>query len=188
VQQRIATTVFFTCAELVACVSLVAGCGGSLGAVAGPGGASSSSSAAESGTERGETPLVPSCVNLDFGIVSQGSRARRFFELRNTSGRSIELYRIETSCECLELHVDHGGILAGKTVMAAASLDLTHAADFTGQLAIEVKGLSRAETTQFSMTINVEVRSTKDFGALSLDVPRDDTKAEALLPTPMPLQ
>jgi hypothetical protein len=165
---------------LLAC-SLAAGCDGVIGAV--PGDVSAAGSV-RSNPEVSTTPLVSSRTTLDFGIVPQGSQQRLFFELSNASDEPIELDRIETSCECLEMTVSRMRLSAGEAVLACAKLDLAVAPRFTGGLGIEVRGYAQDGLLVFAINIDADVRPSWTFENFRLEL---QTKIpDVSQPVPMP--
>jgi hypothetical protein len=133
------------------------------------------------------TPLVPSRTSLDFGIVPQGSQHCAFFEL--ASDELIELDRIETSCECLEVTVAKRSANAAEKLLASALLELSRASDFTGVLEIEVVGMTKLEAGAFRLTVNCDVRPKSEFDGLGTDSRLLSKDSESVpVPLPMPMR
>jgi hypothetical protein len=81
------------------------------------------------------TPLVPSRMILDFGIVPQASRQRLYFELQNPSDRPVVVDRIESDCDCVTIALASHPLAPGGSVLGCVILDLTSAPEFVGRLA-----------------------------------------------------
>lgn len=92
------------------------------------------------------------------GKVAQSDHKEATFTLRNTSGRTIELARIDTSCECLTvdlpLRVRPDDLAVGR-----AKLDLRDEPKSTGYVAIEIAGWT--STSEQAFRVVVEVRITR---------------------------
>jgi hypothetical protein len=75
----------------------------------------------------------------------------------------VDVARIETSCDCLDIRLPRRVIGPSEKVLARASLDLTKEPDFLGGLAIEVKGVTSSGTVAFSLVVNVTVWPREEF-------------------------
>lgn len=96
----------------------------------------------------------PARINL--GEVAQGGRKDATFTLTNSGTRTIELARIETSCPCLTVDVPLR-IPPGEQVESRAKLDLRDEPNFTGEVAIEIRGWTKANEQAFLVTAAVRV-------------------------------
>lgn len=103
---------------------------------------------------------------IDLGIVPQGREQHEYFELTNPTAKRIEIDRIETSCDCLNITLANPEIPPGANVLACADLDLTRAIDFRGKVRIEAKGLTTRDQIAFLINIEVDARPKTEFGNL----------------------
>lgn len=107
--------------------------------------------------------LTPSSKTIDLGIVPQAGREQETFALVNPGTEPVEISKFETSCECLEIDLLRREIGPSEKVLARAMLDLGKEPQFLGNLGIEVKGLTGAGKTAFSIVVQVSVRSPDEF-------------------------
>lgn len=167
---------------LASCACILAGCGVSSGAAS----VSVSHDANSAGALGSSTTvLVPSRRSLDFGIVPQGGEHREYFELRNPTDSTVEVSRIDLSCDCLAITLVHRRVPQGGKVMACADLDLRGAPHFLGGLEIDAKGLTALDQTAFVLTIRVDVRPSSAFDGLQIESPVEATGPPTPVPVPL---
>src|SRR4051794_5400129 len=63
-----------------------------------------------------EFPVTVSATELNFGTVLRGTRAEREFWVCNTSPHPLKLTRLETSCDCLQIHLARNTLRPGERV------------------------------------------------------------------------
>jgi hypothetical protein len=95
-------------------------------------------------------------ARINMGEVAQGSCKDADFTLTNWGTRTIELARIDTSCPCLTVDVPPR-IFPGEQVEGRAKLDLRDEPNFTGDLAIEIRGWISAGEEAFLVVVAVRV-------------------------------
>lgn len=145
-----------TCLSLL--FLLAAGCGGVAG--------SAGESVLENHSTHPTTLLVPSASTIDLGMVPQSGQAHEYFALTNPGTESVEVAKIETSCECLKVRLTSRTIGPTGRVLAQASLDLGNEPQFSGGLAIEVRGLTNSGAVAFAVVVDVTVRAAEEFQAV----------------------
>lgn len=108
---------------------------------------------------KGSYLLIPdrSCMNM--GEVAQGGCKVEPFKLRNPGKQTVELARIETSCDCLTVDVP-SRVLSGEQVECRAKLDLSHEPKFMSDLMIEIRGWTSAGEAAFLVVAAVRVPAT----------------------------
>jgi len=100
--------------------------------------------------------LDASPSRIDMGEVASGGRKQATFSLTNSGSQAVELAKIESSCPCLTVDVP-SRIAPGEQICGRANLDLRDEPDFTGDLAIEITGWTRAGKLAFLVTTYVSV-------------------------------
>lgn len=93
---------------------------------------------------------------IDMGNVRQGGRKQANFTLTNSGSRTIDLARTDSSCPCLTVDVPLR-IAPGEDVVGTAKLDLRDEPNFTGEVAIEIKGWTPAGEQAFLVVADVRV-------------------------------
>jgi hypothetical protein len=133
---------------VLGCLIAVAGCSGV-----------DAAKAASRVTERSRSVpalLVATPSRIDVGEVPGGGRKQAVFSLTNPGTQAVELSRIETSCPCLTVDMPHY-LAPAEQVSAGATLDLRDEPDFTGEMAIEITGWTRAGEQAFAVVVEVKV-------------------------------
>ena len=110
--------------------------------------------------------LTPSSQTIDLGIVPQAGREQETFSLTNPTAEPVQIARIESSCDCLEIRLLATEVPPAGKVLAQARLDLSKEPEFIGSLAIQVNGLTGSGVVAFSIVINVSVRPRKEFQSM----------------------
>jgi hypothetical protein len=97
----------------------------------------------------------PSCSEAPFLSPSLNGIAlkQHAFQLRNDSGGLVEVAAIETSCPCASIRLEQTSIPVGQFLAGELTLDMGRESDFAGNLAIEVKGLTRHRGLAFKLTV-----------------------------------
>lgn len=95
---------------------------------------------------------------IDMGEVAPAGRKQATFTLTNAGTRTIELARIETSCDCLSVEMP-SRVAPAEQIVCRAKLDLREEPDFTGDMAIEIRGRTSAGEQAFFVTADVRVPS-----------------------------
>lgn len=94
---------------------------------------------------------------LDFGVLSKALRKELIFHVVNSGETTIEVSRLETSCDCVEVILSTHVIPRGKTIQATAQLDLSESTTFSGKLHMTVNGFDQRGNAVLQLLINVEV-------------------------------
>jgi hypothetical protein len=102
--------------------------------------------------------LEATLSRIDMGEVAPAGRKEATFTLTNAGMRTIELARIETSCDCLSVEVP-SRVAPAEQVVCRAKLDLSEELNFTGEMAIEIRGWTSAGELAFFVTADVRVPS-----------------------------
>jgi hypothetical protein len=103
--------------------------------------------------------LVPSVEDLDFGVLPKGAQHAITFWLHNPGKASVEISRVKTSCECLEVTLSQECIAPGSKVLASARVDFSDDRDFTGRLRLEAIGRAAqqpADAFKIAVTVTVD--------------------------------
>jgi len=145
------TAVGLLVAGLAMCLLAASGCSGPAG------------SAGEPTHHSPKTLLTPSATTIDLGIVPQAGREQETFSLTNCGTKPVEISKIETSCDCLDIRLSRRVIGPSEKLLATTSLDLSKEPNFLGGLAIEVKGLTGSGDPAFSIVVDVTVRPREEF-------------------------
>jgi len=142
-----ALVVVFSLAAKVTVSSLIGG-SSNVNAVATPP-ARSSSSAAQA--------TLPLGAKIDLGVIVQGKSAELSCWIRNQGTGDLQLSKIESSCECLEIHLSKMHIAAGERILAHAHYDGAKESDFAGSLQIEVQLIDDKGTKVGQIDVPIEV-------------------------------
>jgi hypothetical protein len=95
-------------------------------------------------------------ARINMGTVAQGGRKQATFTLTNPGNRTIDLAKIDTSCPCLTVDVPLR-IPPSDKVEGRAKLDLSDEPNFTGEVAIEIKGWTSGGEPAFLVVAAVRV-------------------------------
>src|SRR5260370_9673237 len=88
------------------------------------------------------TLLEPSASELQFGVVTAGSRHEQEFWVMNPSKEPVEVTQVPNSCDCFTLSLPSKFVDPGRKVSGIACVDFSHDPAFTGTLCLEAKGSS----------------------------------------------
>jgi hypothetical protein len=102
-------------------------------------------------------PLKCSPPSIDLGELPQGGSGRGGFSLANRVDRTIEVARIETSCECLSVGPARSDVGPGESVWVEILMDLAKEPDFSGYLSIHVEGYDESGTCVFRTEVRCAV-------------------------------
>lgn len=89
--------------------------------------------------------------------MPQGERGEMIFWLSNPHRENIETAKIVKSCDCLHIDLDHRTVAGGKKIRAAARLELDKEPRFTGDLQVEIHGVTPSGAVAFSLQARVRV-------------------------------
>jgi hypothetical protein len=106
--------------------------------------------------------MVTSPSMIELGEVPRGGQKQANFFLTNPGMRAVEVTRIEISCPCLTIDEAPTQIAPGERVSVRAKLDLRDEQNFTGALAIEIKGWTRSGELAFATVAKVSVPSLSE--------------------------
>jgi hypothetical protein len=90
----------------------------------------------------GSPPLkasMPLSTTVDLGVVTQGQSAALKTWIKNQSDHAVQVSRIESSCECLDVRLSPMTIEPGKRALVRCHYDGAREPDFVGSLHIEVQ-------------------------------------------------
>jgi hypothetical protein len=123
---------------------------------------------------------------VDLGTLRAGRSARAAIALRNTTGRTIVVDRIESSCDCLSLPALPLEVRPGSRAEFPVVFDSSHEAGFAGELGILVRGFDSGNTLVFRTQVRCEVvedcrprRERKSYalrGSIGFGDSRDGTR------------
>ncbi len=114
-------------------------------------------------TDHPITLLTPSSKTIDLGFVPQAGQEQETFSLSNTGTKPVDIAKIETSCDCLELRFPRRTIGPSEKILVRAKLDLTKEPQFLGGLGIVLKGQTCAGETVFFALVTVPVCPPNEF-------------------------
>jgi hypothetical protein len=100
--------------------------------------------------------LDASPSRIDMGEVAPSGWKQATFSLTNLGSQAVELAKIDSSCPCLTVDLP-SAIASGKQVEGRAKLDLRDELDFTGEVAVEIKGWTGADKLAFLTMVDVRV-------------------------------
>jgi len=104
-------------------------------------------------------------------------------EFENRSGDPVEIDQVDTSCDCLLVKLSSARLDGGKRSIVVLDLDLAGASDFTGNLVIDITGLSASGKRLFSLKVHVDVRPAMAFAMFG----ETESQYGASLPAPAPM-
>ncbi len=96
-------------------------------------------------------------AEIDLGDIVRGGLKQQAFQCHNDSDALVEVAVIETSCPCASIRLERTGVPAGQLLAGNVTLDLRQEPDFVGNLAIDLKGLTRDGQTAFRLVIRARV-------------------------------
>lgn len=99
----------------------------------------------------------PLQATIELGVVRQGQVASLNVWLKNAGKSAVEVSKIQTSCECLELKLSQLLIEPGQRALAQVRYDGAREPDFVGSLQIEVELLDDKATKVGQVNIPIEV-------------------------------
>lgn len=121
--------------------------------------------------------------SIELGVILQGDHGQDTFSLMNRGTHPVEVVKIETSCDCLQIEPGHFRVEPGKQVLVTAIMDLSSEPTFAGQLAVGAKGFGPTGETAFEFEVNADVRVDAAFSALA-----DQARPRApKVPEPQPM-
>ncbi len=134
---------------------------------AGPAGSAGETTATNHRSAKsGQSPatlLVTSAKSVELGIVPQAGREQETFSISNAGSNVVEIAKVETSCDCLDVELSRRIAKPGEKLLGVVKLDLAKEPGFTGNLAIEVKGLAKTGELAFSVSVLVTIRPPAEF-------------------------
>lgn len=95
------------------------------------------------------------------GKVAQAGHKEATFTLKKTSGRTIELTRIDTSCECLTVDLPLR-VRPDELAVGRAKLDLRNEPQSMGNVAIEIMGWTSTSEQAFRVVVEVRITSQSE--------------------------
>lgn len=98
---------------------------------------------------RGQTLFA----EIDLGDIVQGGQIQHAFQIRNDSRALVEVAAIKTSCPCANIRLEHANVPASQFLAGNVILDLRQKPDYTGDLAIEAKGVTGRGRIAFVLLI-----------------------------------
>jgi hypothetical protein len=110
-----------------------------------------------SGAHRNAPLVIVSPGTIEMGELTPGGRKEVGFFITNPGDASVTVGRIEASCACLRIELPTYLLMPEAMVSGRATIDLRAEPDFTGGLAIEVKGFDGSGTVLFATVVNAEV-------------------------------
>ncbi len=114
--------------------------------------------------EKTKSILAPEEAEVDLGVLYSGGSARMILKIKNTSDRSCDVAKLESSCECTSLKLQTMKVGPSEETYLLISTDMTKEPDFLGDLRIEAKGSapSGAEVMLFHIRLSVIAREKVD--------------------------
>lgn len=94
---------------------------------------------------------------IDFGTMPQGERGEMTFLLTNPSQESVEIAKTESTCDCFHVDLALPAAAGGETIPVVARMELDKEPHFTGQLQIDIRGVTPSGAIAFSLRANARV-------------------------------
>lgn len=88
---------------------------------------------------RTETATFPIQARIDLGVIEQGEFQKFSQWIRNRSDQTIQIAKLETTCDCLEAHISVSQLEASEKALICLSYDATKEPDFVGALQVEIR-------------------------------------------------
>ncbi|HZV04525.1 MAG TPA: MauE/DoxX family redox-associated membrane protein [Gemmataceae bacterium] len=101
--------------------------------------------------------LQPSTPLIDFGTMPQAERGEIAFWLHNPSRETVEIAKTKSSCDCLRVELDQQTVAGGERIRAVARLELDKEPRFTGELQMDIQGMTSSGAVAFSLRASVRV-------------------------------
>jgi hypothetical protein len=123
------------------------------------------------------TTITMSPSSLSLGTVAPGQSASSRITLRNRTGNSLSLQRIESSCPCVRITPGSVRLEPGQTASLLVLFDPTDEPDFRGMLDIEVTGRGDRKEILFQGSIRISVAGsstaleTPELSGLTTKIP-----------------
>jgi len=86
--------------------------------------------------------LIPSPNPINLGTIKRGQTARATATLQNPGSSPIHVDRVEASCPCVQVKMDHLHVTPGEDATVTVEFDPAEEPDFRGSLAVEYTGRS----------------------------------------------
>lgn len=94
---------------------------------------------------------------LEFGILGRGKHTNRPFWITNPGVVPIEISSFRSSCPCATVNPEAATILPGATVSGRVHLDMISEPNFTGNLRIEMQGMTTNGTLGVSFSVKARI-------------------------------
>ncbi len=111
---------------------------------------------------------------MDLGVVVQGQSAKLSSRIKNQSTNPVQVSKIESSCECLEVRFSRTRISPGESVLAHAHYDGVREPEFVGALQIEVQLIDDKGTKVGQIDVPIAVRAGEKGAAFGTPRPAKD--------------
>lgn len=98
---------------------------------------------------------------VDLGTIAAGGQAEARLHLVNSTGLSIEIASVETSCPCVSVELAEWRIDPGDKVEAVARIDLFDEPEFRGGLCPQVLFFDTEGQVSFDVNLKLQVSVTR---------------------------